>query len=601
MERRNAGRRRGFHLLFVQVLTTGLTWPVLSVFSFRLAPPGIAVRLGYETALAADLGYGFSPDALLPATRQLDGLSTLAWVAFALALLTLLVGCFTVGLLVYRDGSRCREEMGIRAAVGASRADLRRFVMGPLTRRLRLGTVAGAVLGLGLLWLLRMTAPPEIILPRLWLSVLSLAAVAGPVLAARVGATLELRVALGRFTRPLTLPSVAPLRPMGFGGVYFGVLIAVLSTASVLANGSVTSDQDVREWTEARDTLLFEIESPEPAASLAELDALRAEDPARTWNLVSAGALEGLGVTEPTLAECNCVLGTIVSPYRLMLTQRHSISPGTFKALGIPIVRGRAFTEDDVAGAEGVAVIDRVLVRRFGGVDPIGKQVRIFGTYPASTWYRIVGVADVPPPLDLATTNRPIGGLYLSALQHPPTHGQLVVRPASATASIDQTAALAVIERTAPDLETRPLGLLSTRLRQSAAVLSWFAILIACVTIAAFVLGIYGVSALMWLDVRARTPEFGVRRAVGACRRQVRAQVVCEVAGVVAVGGAFGSILAVGFTVGLADRFTAVDTLDGRMLIGVGVILAMAAAVAAIHPTRRALAIEPIGAIGDTR
>ena len=600
MECRNAIRRGCFHFLFVQVLTTGLTLPILSAFAFRVAPPGVTMRLGYESTPAADLGYGFSPDAVLPATRQLDGLSTLAWVAFALALLTLIVGCFTAGLLVYRAGTTRREELGIRAAVGASRADLRRFVMGPLTRRLWLGTALGAALGLVLLWALRATAPAAIVLPRHWLSVLSLAAVAGPVLAARVGATLEVRVALGQFTRPLTLPSVAPLRPVGFGGVYFGILIGVLTTASVLGSGSVTVDTDVFGWTEARDTLLFEIEAPDPAVSLAELDALRTADPERTWNLVSAGALEGLGVAEPTLAECNCVLGTIVSPYRRMLTQRHSISPGTFEALGIPIVRGRAFTEDDTAGADGVAVIDRLLVRRFGGVDPIGKQVRIVGTYPAGTWYRIVGIADVPVPLDLATSNRPIGGLYLSALQHPPTHGQLVARPATTAASTDQAAALSAIERTGPDLETRPLGLLSTRLRQSAAALSWFSTLLALIAIAAFVLGIYGVSTLMWLDVRARTPEFGVRRAVGARRRHVRAQVAREVAGVVGVGAALGSILAVGFTVGLADRFTAVDTLDARALIGVGLLLAAAAALATIHPTRHALAIAPIEAIGDT-
>ncbi len=142
-------RRDTIDLLIVQILSTGLTLPILSLFTFRLAPPGFTPRVSPIPTPVADLGLPFPEDAVLAGTWLVEGLGVIAGVALALAGLTLLVGCATAATLVHRAGVARRGELGVRAAVGATRRDLSAIVVAPLATRLAIGAVVGAALGLG--------------------------------------------------------------------------------------------------------------------------------------------------------------------------------------------------------------------------------------------------------------------------------------------------------------------------------------------------------------------------------------------------------------------------------------------------------------------
>lgn len=600
--RSSATDRRGLPgLMIVQVLATGLTYPILSAFGLRLRPPAIVPRLSHLVVPEADLGLPLSPEAIPAAAQLEEGLGILGGVALSLALLTLLVGCATAGTLVHRRWVDRLSELGIRAAVGARRQELTAHVMGPLWRRLLVGAALGTALGVTLASVLRLVLPEALLLSPVPFSSPAVVAVAGPVLAAWSAARFDVRRALRRFSSPLRLATPTRLAPVWGGGAYYGILIAVLATAGVLVGGSSSSDVAAREWAEAADTLLFEVDaSVTPERALSTLDALRAGAPAEEWQLVSAGALEGLGTRDVYMVECDCVLGTVVSPYRRIEAQRHAVTSGVFASLGIS-VSGREFTPDDGPDSEGVVLIDRGLVPRWGGADPLGKMVRVAGTAPDAIWYRIVGIVDMPESRDVASTNHPLPEMYFSALQHPPSRAQLAVRgvggppdESSARRTLDEAAAVA-----GAPVKVSAQGTLSDRLALWRAPIPLFGALLAIVAAAAFALGVLGVSTLAWLDVRSRTPEFGIRRAVGAHRWHIRRHVFVEVLQIAGVGIAFGSILGRGFTAGLADRYAAVEGASSGLLLLAGATLTVAALLSSLRPAARAVRVSPIDAIGD--
>ena len=645
-----SSRRDTVDLFVVQALTTGLTLPVLSMFSLRLWPPGLPFRAVPTTPPVASLGLPVPEDAVTAATRQAEGLAFLAGLALLVALMTLVVGCATAASLVRRSALARREELGLRAAVGATKGELVALVVGPLARRLAVGALAGTVFGLVLLAVVRGASPMALVLPAFPLSVMSLVAVFAPMWAAWTAIRTDIRVVLRLFASPLTIKSATRLRPLTAGGAYFGLLVGLLATVAVLAQGRPSVESVPGEWAEVADTLLFELEAPASSqATLEALDAVRRADPGARWHLTSSGALEGLGTAASETSECDCVVGTVWSPMTRLWAQRHSVSPGFFADVGIRVVQGREFTEEDGPDGEGVVIIEADHLRAYTGVSPIGKRIRVSGEGFGGEWYRIIGIVDVPKPKDLATTNRAIPGIYLSALQHPPSRGQLVVPPATADVSAEtpptsgterptdvsaespavvgterpgnvsaetpgtgaargrtnvsaetrEAAALAAIARAG--VTATPLGRLGERLAMWARPILWFALLVAIVAVSAFVVAVYGVTTLTSLNVAARTSEFGVRRAVGARRRDVRRLVLRELAEVAAMGVVFGSIIGRGLTEGLAYQYAAVEKVGLATLAGVAALLAVAALIAARRPMRRAVAITPIEAIGDVR
>ena len=265
------------------------------------------------------------------------------------------------------------------------------------------------------------------------------------------------------------------------------------------------------------------------------------------------------------------------------------VTPDYFRAMRIPMVGGREFTERDYTG-DGV-IINRAMARRFWpGQDPVGRRfiTGLFGATP--NYSTIVGVAgDVK---DFGLDSEDTFDMYFAALA--PRY--LVVRfagdPASGAGAV--RAAIHSVDAELPVSEVRTLasvveGSADAR-RQTASLLGAFAALALLLAM----VGIYGVTARL---VAQRTREIGLRMALGALPSDVMRGVVGRGLRLSAVGLAIG--LAGSLALGrVAAKFVfEVSPADPLVLAAAGALLLATAAAACYFPARRAARVDPATAL----
>jgi predicted permease len=273
---------------------------------------------------------------------------------------------------------------------------------------------------------------------------------------------------------------------------------------------------------------------------------------------------------------------------------RNWVTPGYFAAVGIPLVRGREFTERDTANSALVAIVNESVVRRyFPGQDPVGKRLGLRGLDTV-----IVGVARDARTQTLHDPPVPLAWFPLeqkaSALQ--PTLTNLDVRVASASAQT-VTALRTALRQAEPNLLVGDVGPMSRRLSRDLSrerIVAYLAFAFGVVTLFLAALGLYGVLAF---GVTRRTQEIGIRMALGARRVEVLRL----------VGGQSARLAIVGLMLGLASTWAATRYLSGT-LVGAApldaptlvlVVLAFLAVTmaASFIPTRRATHVDPIVAL----
>jgi len=270
-----------------------------------------------------------------------------------------------------------------------------------------------------------------------------------------------------------------------------------------------------------------------------------------------------------------------------------AVSPHYFPALGIPLKRGRLFTDQDTDKSPMVAVIDEAFAaRHFANEDPIGRGLDIGnGT---DGYYQIVGIVGNVHHGGLESNAGPT--MYVPYRQDVFSTMWVVARtdrdPAQLVAAARQ--AVREIDPALPAYSMTPLGDVIT---ESVAQRRFSMLLLAAFALTALFLAGVGIYGVVGYSVSQRTREIGVRLAIGAERRDVLALVV---------GGAMKLAIA-GVVVGLAGAL-ALTRLIATMLFNVtpfdpvsyaltaGVLLAIAA-VACYVPARRAMNVDPLVAI----
>jgi putative ABC transport system permease protein len=302
------------------------------------------------------------------------------------------------------------------------------------------------------------------------------------------------------------------------------------------------------------------------------------------------------GVTYPPLVGYNpgadfTIDGRASSPETGLRSDIQPITPDYFKAIGIPLLRGRQFTEIEMKRRPEAAIVNNAFAKKFWpDEDPLGKHILLQDDKFPRGPIVVVGVVGDVKQFGLHMEPRP--EIYLPMRRHSMT---LIVRtngnparwaPAvrEAVKSLDDRAAIGM--RTLEQMVSR-----STWSRRTLAlmmgVLGTVALLLAA-------MGIYGVISYL---VAQRTREMGIRLALGAQRRDLLKLVLGQGLTFTIVGVAAGLALALALTRFLSSLLFGVSAADPITFATIALLLAGVAVTASFLPARRAMKVDPITAL----
>ena len=272
------------------------------------------------------------------------------------------------------------------------------------------------------------------------------------------------------------------------------------------------------------------------------------------------------------------------------------VTPGFFRALQIPIVRGRELTEADTATAPRVAIVNEALVRRFfPGRDPLGHRITFDDpTRPNVRWTTIVGVARDARRSGLDLPPRP--ELYLPHAQYSTADLTLAIRAAGDSMSL-LSAVRAAVAEIDPQLPLARVATLDSLVGASLAERRFNMLLLVVFSVLAVTLAAVGIYGVVAYTVSRRTREFGVRLALGAQRRHLLGMVLGHGARVTIADAALGVAGALALTRVLASLLYEISPTDAVTFVAVTALLVAIALLACYLPARRAMRIDPVIAL----
>ena len=524
----------------------------------------------------------------------------------------LVIACANVANLSLARAAARRREIGIRTALGAAPRRVAQQLLTESVVLAGLGAVAGVLLAIEGLALLKLALPPDT--PRLldahvsgrallFAGVLAIATGCGCGLApVAQAARFQLRTVLdaggraggsalaGRLRAALTIAQVA-------------CAVLLLITAGLLVRGLWTLSH-ANPGFEANHVVTARVTPAEsicatPDRCLAfyrQLETrLEAAPGVKGAALVNTLPLTGAVAKRSVELESYAVPSSKAAPLFWM----HAVTPEYFRVMQIQIELGRAFTRADLSGRPAVAIVTAATARRFWpGLPPIGRLLRFVGE---SHWHTVVGVVADVRGFDLATS---IPGWIDGAVYVP--HGP------NATLEDGRIASeMAVVLNTSMDSER-----VMTTLHQAvghaggavvvgdvramtaiaadavAAPAATTAVLVA-VALLALTIGSIGVYGVLSFLVSRRTREIGIRLALGARPVDVVWLVIRQGASLCAIGIVVGTAGAMAVTRWLSSELQGVDPADPltyAVAIGAVCLVSLAACYA---PTRRAMRVDP--------
>ena len=519
--------------------------------------------------------------------------------------LVLLIACANVSNLLLARASTRRQELAIRLALGAGRRRIVRQLLAESLLLALLGTGAGLLLNLwmaGILNHLQLPLPIPVHLqiePDWRLLMYSVVIAVASALAA--GLLPALKATRGGVSAALKR---AERQVEGRWSLRGGLIVmqlavsVVLLTMGVLFVRNMTKSMTMSPGFDADGTVWASVRLvPEKypteeqvrsvtSAALSELRALPGVEAASVARVVPLNGNSIRG--DQVLADSS------TEPVQVRF-HNNDVGPDYFRTMGIPILAGREFVASDRKGSPGVAILNENLARRlFGDRNPVGRTFR----YPApsmSAPTTVVGVAANSKHFTLGE-EKPL------AMYSPYSQGaggnlapNLLVRSSRPEGLVREIArTLGGLDRSAA-IEVRPmrnaLGFALLPSRIGAALLGSAALL----GLALASIGLYGVLAY---SVTRRTPEIGLRMALGADGPAVLKMVLRESGALVGSGVAVGLGIAAFATRPLAMFLVSeLSTTDPPTFLGVIGVLSAVAVAATLAPALRAIRVDPMTAL----
>jgi putative ABC transport system permease protein len=516
-----------------------------------------------------------------------------------------LIACANVANLLLVRASVREKEIGIRAALGAGR---RRLVRQMLVESLLLA-LAGGALGLALAY----AAIPAIrtfsaaSIPRV-----ADIAIDGTVLLFALTVSLVTGVIFGLAPAwQVSRAGVAGVLKEGgrssatAGGrwVRSGLLVVEVALSIVLLVGATlllrSFDRltDVDPGFRPERVLAFRVSLPNASYPkdpnrIAFFDAL-------LQKLEGVPEIRAAGIVQTLPMRGSFVLSFTVQgrpvpkPGETPSAHHRAVSPDFFRALGIPLLRGRTFTAGDVEKSPMVAVVDEEFVRRhFPNEDPIGRGLDIGnGT---DGFYQIVGVVGKVRQEGLDANPNPT--MYVPFRQDAYSSMWVVARTDGDPLQLTPAARRAVREVDA-GLPAYSVSALETIVTESVAPRRFSMLLLGLFAVIALFLAAVGLYGVVSYTVSQRTQEIGVRMAVGAQRGDVVRLIVGGGMKLTLAGIVIGLVAAAALSRLLETMLFEVAPSDPASYTATALVLLAVAALACYVPARRAMRVDPIVAL----
>ncbi|MEW6209763.1 MAG: ABC transporter permease [Acidobacteriota bacterium] len=268
------------------------------------------------------------------------------------------------------------------------------------------------------------------------------------------------------------------------------------------------------------------------------------------------------------------------------------VSRDYFRALGIPLLRGRFFSDSDDMKSMPVAIIDRsVAEKSWPGEEAIGKRIRSGMDRAGDVWMTIIGIVGDVRQSGLDADTYP--AIYVPYTQRPYRAREMTI---VARASIDPSALIAAARREVAQIDKNlPVSFdsLSHLLSKSTASRRYNMILLGAFAAFALMLSMVGIYGVMSYSVTQSTREIGIRMALGADQKDVLKMVMTNGLAMSTAGIAIGLGMAVGLTRLMASLLYKVSATDAMVLSVAPMLIILVALLACWVPARRAMKVDP--------
>jgi putative ABC transport system permease protein len=521
--------------------------------------------------------------------------------------MTVLIACANVANLLLVRGAVRRKELAIRAALGASRG---RLVRQMLVESLVLA-MTGGVIGIGLaqlairpLRVLSAGTVPRVADVSIDLSVLAFA----------FGVSLLTGIVFGLAPawQAVSAALVDVLKDGGRGThssvgrwMRTGLLVAEVALSMVLLVGAALLLRSFANVTgidpgfRPEGVLSFRVSLPQ--STYAEDHQRRAFFDALTARLEALPGVRGAGLVQTLPLKGDYMLSFELQgkppagPGEQPSANYRVVSDHYFGTIGVPLLRGRQFTDRDREGAPLVAIVDDAFARRyFPGEDPIGRGIQIGNGSDA--FAEIVGVVGSVRYDGLARTPRPV--MYVPLRQDAFGSMWVLARTSGDPAAL-MTEARQVVKSLDPALPAYSMKTLDDVISESVAPRRFPMLLLglfAAIAVGLAAVGLYGVVAY---GVSLRTQEIGIRMAIGASRGDVLRMIVTGGMRVALVGVIVGIAGALALSRLMRTMLFGVTGVDPASYVATAAMLLGVAALACYIPARRAMRLDPLSALRE--
>jgi predicted permease len=532
----------------------------------------------------------------------------------------LLIACVNVANLLFARSVARQREIAIRAALGAGRGRLLRFLLTESVMLGLLGGLAGTLLALGGVRLLktlattlsRMDLGVQLVFPRLREIGMDASVVAYVLGTSLIAGLLFGLAPAVRHTRPGqeidTLRESAATAYSGFSLLRRGrtrallVCVEIALAMIVLAGGALLMHSFINLSTvnsgyDPKNVLTFQVALPAgrypPAALKTFADDMVARIQTAPGVLAAAhGQLPLVGLRETAWFRRTPAMPRTPEGPEIRLISRDYL-----EVMGIAVVAGRGFRDSDRAGQPRVLLINEVIARReFRGENPIGQQ--IFAGPDPAPWEIVGVVADVrqssldrdPEPQVFAQVSQwpgaavfPLGPYFSARTRSDPMtivpHVRDIARQLDADAGLFNVATMEQV--------------VSNRISRA----RMYAVLLGIFAAVAVALAAIGISGVMAHSVAQRTREIGIRMALGARPAEVTVLVLGQSTLVTVIGIAAGLAGAAASSRYLQGMLFGLTPLDPATFVTVSMVFAAVALLAAYVPARRATKVDPMIAL----